>query len=155
MSLNTPAGVLREMTREVSARMVNPAPGIDVRAAEEAVRSLLVALGHDPEAGHLRQTPRRVAAAYSELLTRGEFELTTFENEEGCDQLVLARDIPFHSLCEHHLLPFFEVAHVGYLPSERIVGLSKLARAVEGFARGLRENAAARQEFYALTRAPR
>jgi GTP cyclohydrolase I len=65
------------------------------------------------------------------------------------------REIPFHSLCEHHLLPFFGVAHVGYLPSERIVGLSKLARAVEGFARGLRENAAARQEFYALTRAPR
>lgn len=82
MSLNMPAGVLREVTRDV-ARMFYPAPGIDIRAAEEAVRSLLVALGQDPEAEHLRQTPRRVAAAYSELLTPGEFELTTFENEEG------------------------------------------------------------------------
>lgn len=69
MSLNMPAGVLREVTRDV-ARMFYPAPGIDIRAAEEAVRSPLVALGQDPEAEHLRQTPRRVAAAYSELLTR-------------------------------------------------------------------------------------
>lgn len=83
-----------------------------------------------PEAEHLRQTPRRVAAAYSELLTQGESELTTFENEEGYDQLVLARDMPFHSLCEHHMLPFLRVAHVSYLPSERIVALSKLARVV-------------------------
>lgn len=81
-----PAGVLREVTRDVSARMVNPAPGIDIRAAEEAVRSLLVALGQDPEAEHLKQTPRRVAAAYLELLTPGEFELTTFENEKRYDQ---------------------------------------------------------------------
>jgi GTP cyclohydrolase IA len=118
-------------------RMSPPRPDIDIPAAEAAVRSLLIALGQDPDAGHLAQTPRRVAAAYAELLTPADFELTTFPNDEGYDQLVLARDIPFRSLCEHHMLPFHGVAHVGYLPSERIVGLSKLARVVEAFARGL------------------
>jgi GTP cyclohydrolase IA len=118
-------------------RMSPPRPDIDVPAAEAAVRSLLVALGQDPDSGHLAQTPRRVAAAYADLLTPADFELTTFPNDEGYDQLVLARDIPFRSLCEHHMLPFHGVAHVGYLPAERIVGLSKLARVVEAFAQGL------------------
>jgi GTP cyclohydrolase IA len=118
-------------------RMSPPRPDIDIPAAEAAVRSLLIALGQDPDAGHLAQTPRRVAAAYAELLTPADFELTTFPNDEGYDQLVLARDIPFRSLCEHHMLPFHGVAHVGYFPSERIAGLSKLARVVEAFARGL------------------
>jgi GTP cyclohydrolase I len=81
-----PAGVLGEVSRDASARMASLAPRIDVQAAEDAVRSLLLALGQDPEAEHLRQTPRRVAAAYSELLTPGAFELTTFENDEGYDQ---------------------------------------------------------------------
>ena len=79
--------------------------------------------------------PRRVALAYEELLTPRPFTPTTFPNDEGYDELVLARDIPFHSLCQHHLLPFYGVAHVGYLPGERILGLSKLARVVEHFAR--------------------
>jgi GTP cyclohydrolase IA len=117
--------------------MSRPRPEIDIPAAEAAVRSLLVALGQDPDAEHLARTPRRVAAAYAELLTPGDFELTTFPNDEGYDQLVLARDIPFRSLCEHHMLPFHGVAHVGYLPSDRIVGLSKLARVVDGFSRSL------------------
>jgi GTP cyclohydrolase I len=78
-----------------------------------------------------------VAAAYTELLTPVEFEATTFPNDEGYDELVLVRDIPFHSLCMHHLLPFSGVAHVAYLPADRIVGLSKLARVVDRFARGL------------------
>jgi GTP cyclohydrolase I len=69
------------------------------------------------------------------LLTPREFTLTTFPNDEGYDELVLARSIPFHSICEHHLLPFTGVAHVGYLPGDRILGLSKLARVVEMFAR--------------------
>jgi GTP cyclohydrolase I len=112
-------------------------PGIDIPAAEAAIRSLLVALGQDPDADHLRRTPHRVAAAYAELLTPAEFEFTTFANDEHYDELVLACDIPFRSLCEHHLLPFSGVAHVGYLPSQRIVGLSKLARVVEYFAAGL------------------
>jgi GTP cyclohydrolase I len=74
---------------------------------------------------------------YAELLTPCPFTATTFPNDGGYDQLVVARDIPFHSLCEHHLLPFVGVAHVAYLPGERIVGLSKLARVVESFARSL------------------
>lgn len=118
-------------------RIVNPNRPIDVRAAEKAVRDLLHALGQDPTSEHLRQTPRRVAAAYAEMLTPDDFDLTTFANDENYDELVLARDIPFQSLCEHHMLPFQGVAHVGYLPGERIVGLSKLARVVESFSRGL------------------
>ncbi len=118
-------------------RVVPDRPGIDLEAAEQAVSSLLEALGTDLAGEDLRDTPRRVAAAYAELLTPRAFDLTTFPNDEGYDELVVAREIPFHSLCEHHLLPFIGVAHVGYLPGERILGLSKLARVVETFARGL------------------
>jgi GTP cyclohydrolase I len=110
---------------------------VDLDAAERAVTDLLVALGHDPTGEHLLETPRRVANAYAELLTPRAFDLTTFPNDEEYDELVLARDIPFQSLCEHHLLPFHGVAHVGYIPGDRILGLSKLARVVELFARGL------------------
>jgi GTP cyclohydrolase I len=109
--------------------------GIDLPAAERAVADLLTALGRDPQSPHLADTPRRVAKAYQEMLTPREFELTTFPNDEGYDELVLAKDIPVQSLCEHHLLPFQGVAHVGYLPGDRILGLSKLARVVELFAR--------------------
>ena len=98
---------------------------------------LLAALGQDPAAEPLLDTPRRVAASYAELLTPASFTLTTFPNDEGYDELVLARAIPFASLCQHHLLPFTGLAHVGYLPAERILGLSKLARVVELFARRL------------------
>ena len=85
----------------------------------------------------MSDTPRRVAGAFAELLTPEPFDLTTFANDEGYDELVMARDIPFQSLCQHHLLPFHGVAHVGYIPAERILGLSKLARVVELFARDL------------------
>lgn len=112
-------------------------PAVDLDAAERAVADLLGALGRDPEGAHLADTPRRVAAAYDELLTPRDFDLTTFPNDAGYDELVLARDIPMTSLCEHHMLPFRGVAHVGYLPGERILGLSKLARVVELFARDL------------------
>ena len=110
---------------------------IDLPAAQRAVADLLTALGRDPHSPHLADTPRRVAHAYAEMLTPREFELTTFPNDEGYDELVLAKDIPVQSLCEHHLLPFQGVAHVGYLPGQRILGLSKLARVVELFARDL------------------
>lgn len=116
-------------------RVVGEEQGIDRAAAERAVGDLLLALGRDPGDEHLADTPRRVADAYAELLTPEPFDLTTFANDEGYDELILARDIPFHSLCEHHLLPFHGVAHVGYVPAERILGLSKLARVVELFAR--------------------
>ena len=111
-------------------------PTPDLRAAERAAAALLTALGVDLDSGSLADTPGRMARAYAELLTPREFRLTTFDNDEGYDELVLARAIPIRSLCEHHLLPFVGVAHVGYLPGERILGLSKLARVVELFAHG-------------------
>lgn len=113
-----------------------PSPTIDLPAAERAVADLLAALGHDRDE-HTADTPQRVAAAYAEMLTPEAFDLTTFANDEGYDELVVARDIRFHSLCEHHLLPFVGIAHVGYIPDGRLVGLSKLARVVELFSRRL------------------
>jgi GTP cyclohydrolase I len=110
---------------------------IDLAAAEQAAADLLVALGADLADDGVQETPRRMAAAYAELLTPQPFRPTTFANDEGYDELVVARSIPFHSLCMHHLLPFHGVAHIGYLPGERILGLSKFARVVELFARDL------------------
>jgi GTP cyclohydrolase I len=110
---------------------------IDHPALERAARELLRSLGADVEAEALQETPRRVAAAYTELLTPQPVRATTFPNADGYDQLIVARAIPFHSLCMHHLLPFHGVAHVGYLPGEKIIGLSKLGRVVELFARDL------------------
>jgi GTP cyclohydrolase I len=110
---------------------------MDYERMETAVAEFLDALGVDLTDESLQDTPRRVAAAFSELLTPLPFEPTTFPNDEGYDELVVARSIPFHSLCEHHLLPFTGVAHVAYLPGDRIVGLSKLGRVVESFARRL------------------
>ena len=98
---------------------------------------LLAALGGDLDADGLRDTLRRMADSYSELLTAQPFDLTTFPNDDGYDELGVVRDIPFQSLCMHHVLPFHGVALVAYLPGERILGLSKLARVVERFAREL------------------
>jgi GTP cyclohydrolase I len=110
---------------------------VDLPAAERAARDLLRALGVDLAAEGVRDTPLRVARMYDELLTARPFNPTTFPNDGAYEQLVVATGIRFHSLCEHHLLPFAGVAHVGYLPGDRIIGLSKLARVVELFARGL------------------
>lgn len=110
---------------------------VDPAAAEAAVADLLAALGQDLLDPQLQDTPRRVAAALAEMLTPGPFRLTSFANSDHYDELVLARDIPVRSLCAHHMLPFVGVAHVAYLPGERLLGLSKLARVVEIFARGL------------------
>jgi GTP cyclohydrolase IA len=107
---------------------------VDVEAAERAAAGFLAALGIDVDHEDLRETPGRMARAYAELFSSRPLRLTTFANDEGYDELVLARAIPFRTVCEHHLLPFSGVAHVGYLPGERIVGLSKLARLVEHFA---------------------
>ncbi|MBX6384336.1 MAG: GTP cyclohydrolase I FolE [Microbispora sp.] len=109
--------------------------GVDLAAAERAAGEFLRALGISTDSESLRETPARMARAYAELFTPHPFDLTTFPNEEGYDELVLARSIPVRSVCEHHLLPFAGVAHVGYLPGDRILGLSKLARVVEHFAR--------------------
>lgn len=110
---------------------------IDHEAAQRAARDLLRALGEDADSEGLQDTPRRVADAYAELLTPQPFRATTFPNDDAYDELIVARAIPFHSLCMHHLLPFHGIAHVGYLPGERIIGLSKLGRVVELFARDL------------------
>ncbi|WP_158890433.1 GTP cyclohydrolase I FolE [Amycolatopsis anabasis] len=111
-----------------------PTDVVDLDAAERAAGDFLKALGIPLTSESLRGTPARMARAYAELFTPREFDLTTFPNDEGYDELVLARSIPMRSVCEHHLLPFVGVAHVGYLPGERILGLSKLARIVEHFA---------------------
>jgi GTP cyclohydrolase I len=101
--------------------------GVDLAVAERAAAAFLAALGVTSPA----DTPGRMARAYAELLHPRSFDLTTFPNDEGYDELILAREIPVRSVCEHHMLPFVGVAHVGYLPGARILGLSKLARVVE------------------------
>ena len=122
---------------ELLSALETPGRVIDRAAAERAAAELLRALGASLDHEQLRETPRRMIDAYAELLTPQPFRATTFPNDDGYDELVLVRSIPFHSLCMHHMLPFHGTAHVGYLPGERIVGLSKLARVVELFARDL------------------
>jgi GTP cyclohydrolase IA len=139
--VSTAAHPMPEESRPLGSRpkleLVGRSPAVDLVRAERAVADLLAALGQDPSSEQLADTPRRVAAGYAELLTPAPFTLTTFPNDEGYDELILAKAIPFSSLCQHHLLPFTGVAHVGYLPADRILGLSKLARVIERFARRL------------------
>ena len=135
----TARGTVKDTAQDGSRRLrvVHDREQVNLPAAERAVRDLLLALGRDPSSPHLADTPRRVAESFAEMLTPREFDLTTFPNDEDYDELVLAKGIPVQSLCEHHMLPFTGVAHVGYLPGERLLGLSKLARVVELFARDL------------------
>ncbi|NYD41101.1 GTP cyclohydrolase I FolE [Nocardioides panaciterrulae] len=116
-------------------RITHARPEADPEAAEQAAAALLTALGLDLTDEHLADTPRRMAQALIEMTTAADFELTTFPNEEEYDELVLVQDLPVQSLCEHHMLPFVGVAHVGYLPGGRILGLSKFARMVDFHAR--------------------
>jgi GTP cyclohydrolase I len=118
--------------------MSEQAPEFDLPRIERAVREILIALGEDPERDGLLKTPERVARAYAELCAGLREEprrhlATTFDEDHR--EMVILRDIPFASICEHHLLPFTGKAHVGYIPQGRVVGLSKLARVVEGYAR--------------------
>jgi GTP cyclohydrolase I len=124
----------RAAARPILSVVGEPAGGVDLAAAERAAGAFLRALGVEASTESLRGTPGRMARTYAELFTPRPFEPTTFPNDEGYDELVLARAIPVRSVCEHHLLPFTGVAHVGYLPGQRILGLSKLARIVEHFA---------------------
>jgi len=105
----------------------------DLRAAEKAAADLLTALGLAIDRDEMVETPRRMAHALAEMLTVPAYDCTTFANTEGYDELVLVQDIPVRSLCEHHMLPFVGVAHIGYLPGDRILGLSKFARVVDFF----------------------
>jgi GTP cyclohydrolase IA len=107
---------------------------VDLRRIERAVREILAAVGEDPQREGLLETPARVARMYAELFSglhaNPREHLKKFFSEKY-DELVLVRDISFNSMCEHHLLPFMGVAHVGYIPNGRVIGLSKLARVVE------------------------
>lgn len=123
------------LTAPPSTLVSGPMPEPDLETAAEAARSFLTALGVDLSAPGLDRTPLRMAKAYAEMFRPRPFEMTTFANDEGYDEMVVAHGIGFTSVCEHHLLPFSGHATVGYLPGERIVGLSKLARVVELFAR--------------------
>jgi GTP cyclohydrolase I len=127
------AGALAATVRPWRPRVVHDATPVDLVAAEQAAARLLVALGQPVHGPDMAETPRRMASAYAEMLTVGEFDFTTFPNTEQYDELVLVHGIPLRSLCEHHMLPFVGVAHVGYLPGDRILGLSKFARVVAFF----------------------
>ena len=111
---------------------------VDLSRAESAVRALLLALGEDPDREGLRDTPRRVAAAFAETLGGRDVDIPALLSvgfDEGHDEMVILRDVPFFSTCEHHLMPFHGIAHIGYVPNGRVVGLSKLARLVDAVAR--------------------
>jgi len=127
---------LRDAAAPAIGRVVD-ASKLDLAAAEAAALALLRAIGADVDSPDLLGTPRRVAASFAELVTPGGVAATSFPNAGRYDELVLVRDISFHTLCMHHLLPFHGQAHVAYLPGERIIGISKLARVVEAFARDL------------------
>src|SRR5205807_7970147 len=139
-----------EKPRAMSDRTVRPRPGrddtdclpaaapVDQERIQKAVREILAAIGEDPEREGLRETPERVARMYAELfagLRKDPREVLQKTFTQKYDEMVLVKHIGFESMCEHHLLPFIGKAHVAYLPKGKIVGLSKLARAVERLAR--------------------
>jgi GTP cyclohydrolase I len=111
---------------------------LDEERIADAVREIIVAVGEDPEREGLRETPRRIASMYAELFSGigcDPSALLTTGFDESHDEMVILKDIPFYSLCEHHFAPFQGAVHIGYLPNGRVVGVSKLARVVEIFAR--------------------
>jgi len=111
---------------------------VDNDAVADAVRKLLLAIGEDPDREGLAGTPRRISEMYREIfagMDQNPYEILSVGFEEGHEEMVIVRDIPFFSMCEHHLLPFHGVAHVGYIAKGRVVGISKLARAVDVFAK--------------------
>lgn len=126
-----------EARKELSQTTFEGRSHLDATSSEDIFRYFLTSIGVDASRPGLEDTPRRVVKMYKEMLTPPPFVATTFENDGQYDSLVTVRDIGFYSLCEHHLLPFFGVAHVGYLPDGRVLGLSKLAWFVEKHARAL------------------
>jgi GTP cyclohydrolase I len=133
----------RDSVRDSRAVEVTPAqrnhhPAVNAARVRAAVSELILALGEDAEREGLRETPRRIAQLYEEIfagLAIDPASLLTVQFAEGNDEMVILRDIPFFSTCEHHFLPFHGVAHIGYIPDGRVVGISKLARVVDAFAR--------------------
>jgi GTP cyclohydrolase IA len=140
MANNTPKTIERtsdigSISGELSESNGAPKKGdVDLPRIERAVREILAAVGEDPDREGLRETPARVARMYAELFSglhdEPQLHLRKFFTEKY-DEMVLVRDISFNSMCEHHLLPFTGVAHIGYVPNGKVVGLSKLARVVE------------------------
>ena len=131
---------LTPMMKPLAANDANARPSRE--EAEAAVRTLIRWAGDNPEREGLLQTPKRVVKAYEELFggyakDPADILAKTFQEVAGYDDMVLVKDIPFHTHCEHHMVPFFGVAHIAYYPAEGVVGLSKLARVVDAFARRL------------------
>jgi len=127
-----------DLAEDATIGLLRETAGVDEERVAAAVREILAAIGEDPQRPDLIDTPQRIARMYQELFAGVHFDPRQIlgENlEQSHDEMVIVRDIPFYSLCEHHLLPFFGVAHVGYFPSGHVVGISKLARVVEAFAR--------------------
>lgn len=113
---------------------------VNINKAEQAIRDLLIAIGEDPDRPGLVETPKRCAKMYEELLSgmgHDAQEHLSKQFDVPHSEFLLEKDIPFYSLCEHHLLPFFGKVHIAYLPKDRVVGLSKLGRTVEVYARRL------------------
>ena len=107
---------------------------MDYEKIQDAIRSVLVAIGEDPHREGLADTPRRIAEMYGELFSgigKDPASVLTADFDEGYDETVILRDVPFHSICEHHFLPFFGTAHIAYMPTGRVAGASKLARALD------------------------
>ena len=124
--------------RDESGDIMPVTEPIDTARIRAAVREIIIGVGEDPDREGLRETPRRVADMYAEVfsgLREDPADVLRVGFEEGHQEMVIVKDIPFYSMCEHHFLPFHGVAHVGYIPNGRVVGLSKLARAVEILAR--------------------
>lgn len=132
---------MSKSTKRTPAKpVINSAAEVTAEAAQEAVRTLLRWAGEDPAREGLRDTPGRVVKAYRDwfsgyLSDPAEYLRRTFEEVEGYDEMIVLRDIEFESHCEHHMAPIIGRAHVGYLPTNKVVGISKLARVVDGYAR--------------------
>lgn len=126
------------MTNKITNGAAPVAASFDEALLREAVARIIEAIGEDPQREGLVETPRRVAQMYAEIFSGLAVDPRTFLDvgfEEGHDEMVILKDIPFYSMCEHHFMPFHGVAHVGYIPDGRVVGISKIARVVEAYAR--------------------
>ncbi len=136
--IDTPEAITGSLAGEDDDLSPKTGSVVDQQRIRRAVREILLAVGEDPDREGLRETPTRVARMYAEMFgglhEDPRVHLQKFFTET-CDEVVLVRDISFNSMCEHHMLPFMGKAHIGYLPGDRVVGLSKLVRVVEGIAR--------------------